>query len=67
MSALKKLTGSHPTGFGKGEAGDFSGNGGLRPYDQEITAEAVRRLQEEADKDLAGEEWVLVDGYEVTK
>ena len=40
---------------------NFSDCVGLPPYEQDITLEAVRQLQEEADKDLAGEEWILVE------
>jgi len=67
MSALKKPSRT-ALSYGDGDRGDVcSGAVELRPYEQDITAEAVRRLQEEADKDLAGEEWILVDGFEVTK
>lgn len=32
-------------------------------YEADVTEEAVKRLQTEADKDLADEEWTLVAGY----
>lgn len=68
MRALKKPSGSRTSQDHGDRREDGLVNAGvLNPYEKDITAEAVRELQDEANKDLAGEEWILIEGYEDTK
>jgi hypothetical protein len=36
-------------------------------FEDDVTTEAVKKLQDQADLELAGEEWELVDGYDGRK
>ena len=47
------------------------GRGGMSPgrppeafqYDDDVTPETVKSIQEKADKIIREEEWVVIDGY----
>lgn len=38
-----------------------------RPYFPDVTDEVVREIQAQADKDMAGGDWVVIDGYDPSR
>lgn len=61
MSAVKKSV-SGATSYSFGECGFWPQKKPPR-YDDDVAPETVKRIQEEANKELSKDEWVRVDGF----